>query len=74
MLDKLESAGWIERRRQVDDARHVNVFLTENGSHALSQADEVYRSRLKDLLSSFSPDELHALHQLLLKIDHNAHQ
>lgn len=69
MLDKLESAGLIERRRQIGDARQVKVFLTENGAKVLAEADDIYFKRLEGLLSSLTSNELRMLNQLLLKID-----
>ncbi|GMA61983.1 hypothetical protein GCM10025859_24230 [Alicyclobacillus fastidiosus] len=69
MLDSLENEGYIERRRQVHDARHVKVFLTERGVKVLAEADEVYLSRLNELLTSLSSDERRMLNQLLKKVD-----
>ncbi|MFB5192427.1 MarR family winged helix-turn-helix transcriptional regulator [Alicyclobacillus fastidiosus] len=69
MLDSLENEGYIERRRQVHDARHVKVFLTERGANVLAEADEIYLSRLGGVLAPLSSDERQLLSQLLNKVD-----
>lgn len=69
MLDKLESANLIERRRQTEDARQVKVYLTANGDHELTTADAAYYQRLKVMLAPLTESEQQLFLQLLNKFD-----
>ncbi len=52
LVDKLEAAGLVTRRRSDTDRRVVNIFLTENGRQ---KAVEMHNRDLGELDSVFSP-------------------
>ncbi|PSR20836.1 MAG: hypothetical protein C7B45_13180 [Sulfobacillus acidophilus] len=63
---RMESAGWVTRRRPNQNQRQVLVQLTERG-HALWLLVSMERQRvLRTLLRTLSPDE----QQTLLRITH----
>ena len=67
LLDKLESAGMIERRQNVFDRRMSHVFLTKTGRESAFRFEFACEERLDILLSSLTQDEQQTLSQLLEK-------
>ncbi|HKU34044.1 MAG TPA: MarR family transcriptional regulator [Paenarthrobacter sp.] len=63
LLKRLESLGFVERRRSAEDERRVEVHLTEAGNALSEQAQAVPR-RLADA-AGLSADELAQLHDTL---------
>lgn len=68
ILDRLETAGLIERRRHPDDRRAIQVCLTDKGSETAKEISEMSLDANNTFLSCLSPDEVSALHGLLNKI------
>ncbi|HEX7277755.1 MAG TPA: MarR family winged helix-turn-helix transcriptional regulator [Acidimicrobiales bacterium] len=65
VLDILETAGMVERRRDPDDRRRHAVVLTEAG-HQASQRLSVLRSQVEaKVLAGLEPDERRQLADLL---------
>ena len=58
MLDGLESAGLIERRRSEQDRRIVLVSLTPHGTELITERRARYEARWEAALSEFSASEL----------------
>jgi DNA-binding MarR family transcriptional regulator len=58
MLDGLESAGLIERRRSEQDRRIVLVSLTARGTELITERRASYQAHWEEALSEFSPNEL----------------
>jgi DNA-binding MarR family transcriptional regulator len=56
LLDKLESRGLIEGRRNPDDRRH-SLHLTEKGRATVKLIEEISGEHQKDLLAAFSDEE-----------------
>lgn len=67
LLNALESAGLLERRRDPTDRRRHIVVLTPKGQQRLKQADHALESVEDEVLGALSPDERATLHHLLLK-------
>ena len=67
LLNALESAGLLERRRDPADRRRHLVVLTTRGRETLKRADHALESVEEEVLGALSPDERATLHQLLLK-------
>ncbi len=71
VLDILESAGLLERRRDPDDRRRHAVVLTEAGEHA-SRRLTVLRAQVEArVLAGLAPDERAQLAALLHRAVHN---
>lgn len=69
MLSKLEESGYISRSRQPEgDQREVFIGLTEAGSQALRQANEVYFERVGQALSALGAEDQALLARLLDKL------
>ena len=62
---RLEEAGWIERRRCLDDKRGYEAVLTDSGFEMLTRAApshvESVRSVLFDALTPAQVDQLHTI-------------
>ncbi|MDG4665426.1 MarR family winged helix-turn-helix transcriptional regulator [Mycobacterium sp. 236(2023)] len=67
LLNDLESAGMVERRRSPQDRRRHTVVLTEAGAERLSEAEKVLASLEEGVFLELTHDELATLHGLLLR-------
>ena len=71
-LNKLESCGVIERRRDHDDHRVNRILLTEYGHDLRQDLKRVAREWHDTLLKDFTPDEVQSLAKLFGKLTDNA--
>lgn len=67
LLNELETAGYIERRRNPDDRRRHDVFLTDDGRAAVSSAREAVARSEDRVLANLSDRERETLRELLVK-------
>jgi DNA-binding MarR family transcriptional regulator len=67
MLDKLESRGWIERRRDERDRRTVRVAILPSGVALLRQIDKPLAECHRQQLGHLSSTDLERLTRLLRK-------
>jgi DNA-binding MarR family transcriptional regulator len=67
LLNELEAAGYIERRRNPRDRRRHLVFLTIAGRQALGSARDAYAATEDAVLGSLSSRERETLRALLMK-------
>ena len=71
IVDRLESAGLVVRRRHPDDGRAVLAEITEAGRALVERATaDLVASRFA--LTSLVPDQLQALSDLLRPVRHDA--
>jgi DNA-binding MarR family transcriptional regulator len=68
MLDHLEPAGIVERRRSSEDRRIVVVTLTAKGRELLAAKREVWQQRWREALAELSDDELAAAADVLTRV------
>jgi DNA-binding MarR family transcriptional regulator len=61
LMRALESAGWVSRQRQVDDARCFGVFLTPVGVRQISQLQAEWQRREQELVAPLSATERDSL-------------
>jgi DNA-binding MarR family transcriptional regulator len=67
LLNELEEAGWIERRRDSDDRRRHVVEMTPAGRDALVRARRAQESLEDEILAALDADEREQLRALLRK-------
>ena len=65
LLNSLEGAGHVRRRRDPDDRRRHLVELTAAGRRALERAERAQESIEDEVLSALSAEERATLHALL---------
>jgi DNA-binding MarR family transcriptional regulator len=67
MLNELEDAGYLLRRRDPDDRRRHIVELTDAGREAIKGAEEGMESVEEEILAALTPKERATLRELLNK-------
>lgn len=70
LLDRLERAGLVERRRSSEDRRVVFAHLTDEGEKLLSRLADPVMKLHKELLGHMEREELSTLSRLLFKARH----
>lgn len=65
MLDRLEAAGFVEKKRDTVDRRVVNVTVTKAGAEAAEAGARAVRSVLAERLAALGPRKLEQLANLL---------
>ena len=70
-LMNMEKEDYVRRVLRRDDARYVEVFLTERGRALFNSLDIVVRQRQQRLLKGFSPQELATAFALLRRMSRN---
>jgi DNA-binding MarR family transcriptional regulator len=68
VIDELEAAGLLERRRAPDDRRRHALVLTRAGRAKLAKAREASRKRGEELIAPLSEAEAQTFHDLLQRI------
>ncbi|MDW7771998.1 MAG: MarR family transcriptional regulator [Desulfobulbaceae bacterium] len=68
LLDKLQEAGLVRRKRTNNDQRTVRVFLTEKGTQLLACAPRPAQGRLSEGLSRLPGQYLHELEEGLASL------
>ena len=71
MVDRMEEAGLIERRRDPGDRRAWNLYLTDKARPLLDQLRVIADEVLSTTLTGISPDEVDALAATLARIRSN---
>jgi DNA-binding MarR family transcriptional regulator len=74
LLDRLERAGLVERRRAEHDRRVVEVAITELGLERLEMLDDPVRKTISALMGGLSPEEQRQLSTLLEKLRAGVHE
>lgn len=68
ILDRLEQAGQVQRRRSQSDRRRWIITLTKEGNDLLESTKHQTHDALIDALADFDPAELEHLQRLLGKL------
>ena len=71
MVQRMERAGFVERRPDPGDERVSRVYLTDVGRNIKSEVEDVWRAFEEQVVSGFSEEELTVLRSLLLRICRN---
>jgi DNA-binding MarR family transcriptional regulator len=68
LIDDLERAGLVERRRSLHDRRHSALHLTEQAGSMLARLGHAAAEHEADLCTALEPDERRQLARLLRRI------
>ena len=68
LLNELESARYLVRRRDPQDRRRHIVEMTTAGRHALERADKARETLEEEVLAGLSPDERATLRKLMRRV------
>ncbi|MDR3512004.1 MAG: MarR family transcriptional regulator [Caulobacteraceae bacterium] len=71
VLMNMEAEDLVRRLPRREDARFVEVFLTDKGRALFDTLDPVVRRRQNRLLKGFEPQEVEAAFALLHRLNHN---
>ena len=71
VLMNMETEGYLRRVPRSDDARYVEVFLTDKGRALFNSLNVVVRRRQNRLLKGFSPHEVAAAFALIRRLSRN---
>jgi DNA-binding MarR family transcriptional regulator len=71
VLMKMEEEAYLRRAPRPDDARFVQVFMTDKGRRLFKTLDPVVRRRQQRLLAGFSPEETEAAFALVRRLSAN---
>lgn len=70
-LRSMEKAGFIRRQRNAEDARKVNIFLTDEGRALKKKLLPLARQVIEDAATGFSPEDRETLIGFLQSIQKN---
>ena len=68
LIDRLEQAGLVVRKRCSEDRRVIYVALTDQGAQAVARLDEPIRELQQQIMHGLSAPELRELNRLLEKL------
>lgn len=68
LLDKLESKGLIQKKRDTPDQRVVRLYLTEAGEEVVNRAPRPFEGILPNALQSLPSDALESLNASLIQL------
>lgn len=71
MLKRMERAGFVERRPDLEDQRVSRVYLTEAGRAVRTDVQEVWRQLEAEAFGGFTVEERALLWEFFLKIREN---
>jgi DNA-binding MarR family transcriptional regulator len=70
LVDRLERAGWVKRRRSEEDRRVVNIEITKSGLKLVGRLDGPVTELHKQGLGHLTRQEMNELNRLLVKARH----
>lgn len=71
LVDRLESAGWVERRADADDRRMKRLFLTDKARPILARMKILADELREELLDGIEPAERERLRRVLGRMKDN---
>ncbi len=71
MIQRMEKAGFVERREDPRDERISRVYLTQSGRNVRSAVEEIWHSFASQAFEAFSEKELAQFYNLLQRVYHN---
>jgi DNA-binding MarR family transcriptional regulator len=71
MLQRMQEAGFVQRRRDTEDQRVSRVYLTAAGREIQERVREVWRQLEDEALAEFTPEDRTLLRRFLTQIRDN---
>lgn len=71
LVDRLECAGWVERRADADDRRMKRLYLTDKARPILAQMKTLADEVRAEMLAGIEPEEREQLRRLLGRMKDN---
>jgi DNA-binding MarR family transcriptional regulator len=71
MLQRMEKAGFIQRRTDIEDQRVSRVFLTDTGREVQRKVEKVFKTLESETFNNFTTEERVLLRRLLLQVREN---
>jgi DNA-binding MarR family transcriptional regulator len=71
LIDRMEVAGWVERRADPDDRRANRLYLTQQGRERLVVTMPDHHALIHEILEPFDEDQLQAFHDLHARLEAN---
>ena len=71
MVKSLEQNGFINRKKDAQDARVMRIYLTDKGKELEEPVDFKWKQQQDKLLHSISPEERLVLRDLMLRMERN---
>ena len=68
LIDRMEHAGWVERRRSTEDRRRQGIFLTAPGTKACRSLKKEMLDHERKFVSRYTEQELRLLISLLRRL------
>ena len=68
LIDRMEHAGWVERRRSTEDRRRQGIFLTAPGVKACRSLKKEMIDHERKFVSRYTEQELRLLISLLRRL------
>ena len=72
ILDRLETAGFIERKGNPDDRRSIRIHLTKKGKAMAREATHVIAEANKEFLQVLTEEQKRNLHSIISTLRQNA--
>lgn len=70
LIDRMETAGWVERRPHPDDRRAVQLYLTEKAGPVLTELRQRADLMHREALAALDSDEQAHLVEMLTRVKH----
>ena len=74
MIQRMERAGFVERRSDPNDERVSRVYLTETGRNIQADVQRIWRTLETETFAGFNEEELEKLRQFFERIRDNLSQ
>ena len=68
MLQRMEKAGFVQRKPDADDQRVSRVFLTDAGRDVQKRVEKVFRTLESETFANFNVEERVLLRRLLMQV------
>jgi MarR family transcriptional regulator, organic hydroperoxide resistance regulator len=69
LIDRLETAGWVERRPDPEDRRANRLHLTDEGRRRLHETMPDHRALVREILGRIDAGPMQTLYDLLGQLD-----